>query len=116
MCYVDQFSCFMLCNQYPNIIFTISAVLLMMMVFRYFSHWDNICKPYNYSGCGANLNHFISEVKNLFVGTRIENHHANIIPINMINDDPHSIHHHNHYKVECLQLAYQSGHHHDPSL
>jgi len=29
----------------------------------YFSHWDNICKPYNYSGCGANLNHFISEVE-----------------------------------------------------
>ena len=27
----------------------------------FFSHWDNICKPYNYSGCGGNFNNFISE-------------------------------------------------------
>ena len=25
----------------------------------FFSHWDNICKPYNYSGCGANMNSFL---------------------------------------------------------
>ena len=28
----------------------------------FFSHWDNICKPYNYTGCGANKNSFKSEV------------------------------------------------------
>ena len=27
----------------------------------FFSHWDNVCKPYNYSGCGANINSFRSE-------------------------------------------------------
>merc|ERR1712142_501637 len=27
----------------------------------FFSHWDNICKPYNYSGCGGNNNNFPSE-------------------------------------------------------
>ena len=26
----------------------------------FFSHWDNMCKPYNYSGCGANMNSFLS--------------------------------------------------------
>ena len=29
----------------------------------FFSHWDNICKPYNYSGCGANMNSFLSEAE-----------------------------------------------------
>ena len=28
----------------------------------FFSHWDNICKPYNYSGCGANMNSFLRSV------------------------------------------------------
>ena len=27
----------------------------------FFSHWDNICKPYNYSGCGANMNSFLRD-------------------------------------------------------
>ena len=29
----------------------------------FFSHWDNICKPYNYSGCGANRNTFLTEAE-----------------------------------------------------
>ena len=28
----------------------------------FFSHWDNVCKHYNYSGCGANENSFLSQV------------------------------------------------------
>ena len=27
----------------------------------FFSHWDNLCKPYNYSGCGANMNSFLRD-------------------------------------------------------
>ena len=29
----------------------------------FFSHWDNLCKPYNYSGCGANMNTFLTEAE-----------------------------------------------------
>ena len=29
----------------------------------FFSHWDNVCKPYNYSGCGANMNTFLSRAE-----------------------------------------------------
>ena len=50
-----------------GVLVVVLMVVLMangIVVIRYFSHWDNICKPYNYSGCGANLNHFLSEVNN----------------------------------------------------
>ena len=46
------------------VIMVVVMMIRIIMVVRYFSHWDNICKPYNYSGCGANLNHFLSEVDN----------------------------------------------------
>ena len=74
------------------------------MTIRYFSHWDNICKPYNYSGCGANLNHFLSEEDNFhhhwwnfdMVGVCRQVH---IIIINHHDDHDYET------QTECLHLC-----------